>query len=472
MSRPSSVRRTAARRRSRGLTVAPGSYAEPPDDVGCGSRQRFGQPRRQHAGVDRAGDRRPSPGPGRAPADRAPHRSPWRRGTARARRAARRRRCARAAARARLDAARGSSRAARRPRRRRPRPPRARGRLARVPQSTSTGDEPCVSATASAAPLSGAGSVVGTRGPRPRGRSATPGATSIEQAVERLGGRLGAGVEPVGEADVGIGAETEHGGQIAGEIGDAHPGGVAGVARLTGEHQRARGGEHGRTGSAGGGPEGDEQRRRPSSRGARAPAAGGSARGRWATYDAPFRPSRANFAIARRLVGSRGRRVVAASRSPLHRRPHRTRGRAPRLGAVLASPLLVPDRDRRAALVAAGRAGAHAASRTASTSTPITSAWVTSRSTSSSCSCSSCSSPSCSPPRRRRSSPATCTGPSCRQAAGVPRAPCRGISLVGDDRLRDRRGHRAPLLRGPRVRRRDVGRRDRPGRGRRGHPRH
>ncbi len=108
--------------------------------------------------------------------------------------------------------------------------------------------------------------------PATAGQQGDAGGDLDQQAIERLGGRLGAGVEPVGQPDVGIGAETEHGREITGEIGDAHTGGVADVARLTGEHERARGGEHGGTGSAGGGPEGDEQRRRPSSRGARAPA--------------------------------------------------------------------------------------------------------------------------------------------------------------------------------------------------------
>ena len=114
---------------------------------------------------------------------------------------------------------------------------RARGRLARraaVDEHRRRALRP--SATASAAPLSGAGSRVGTRGPRPRGQQRDARGDLDEQAIERLGGRLGAGVEPVGQADVGIGAETEHGGQVTGEIGDAHAGGVADVARLTGEH--------------------------------------------------------------------------------------------------------------------------------------------------------------------------------------------------------------------------------------------
>ena len=66
------------------------------------------------------------------------------------------------------------------------------------------------------------------RAARDRGQQGDAGGDLGQQAIERLGGRLGAGVEPVGQADLGIGAETEHGGQVTGEVGDAHTGGVAG----------------------------------------------------------------------------------------------------------------------------------------------------------------------------------------------------------------------------------------------------
>ena len=78
----------------------------------------------------------------------------------------------------------------------------------------------------------------------------------------------------------------------------------------------------------------------------------------WATYDATLPPSRVNFAIRVGLVGFRVHRVVAAVRSRCTS-SHRPRARAARRGAVLASPLLVPHRDRRAPLAAARGARAH-----------------------------------------------------------------------------------------------------------------
>ena len=146
---------------------------------------------------------------------------------------------------------------------------------------------------------------------------------------------------------------------------------------------------------------------------------------------------------------------------------------APRRGAVLASPLLVPDRDRRAPLAAARGARAHRASRTAST---IDTDHFDVR-------------------RRRRQ-----RGDRAGVRAARRRAPRR---RVGEDRRQRPARGRAAVSRAsssrtvpwgsrscsarsstrsasgigllffvvPGVRRRDVGRRDRAGRRRRGHPR-
>ena len=91
----------------------------------------------------------------------------------------------------------------------------------RAPQSTIVGTEPSPSATASAAPpRPAAGTAARGRG-RPRGSNADPGGDLDEQPVERVGGRLGAGVEPVDETELGIGAEAEDRGLVTGEVGEA-----------------------------------------------------------------------------------------------------------------------------------------------------------------------------------------------------------------------------------------------------------
>ena len=58
-----------------------------------------------------------------------------------------------------------------------------------------------------------------------------------EQPVERVGGRLRAGVEPVEQSDVGIGGEPEHRRQVAAEVGDPHSDTVIG---FDGTARRAR----------------------------------------------------------------------------------------------------------------------------------------------------------------------------------------------------------------------------------------